>query len=247
LGLLAALQFLTILPVKRSFTVEELGRSTVSFPVVGLFVGLLLAGLCYLLDIVLPGSVVNIILVAGLAICSGGLHLDGLADTCDGMAGHRTPEQRLEIMRDSRIGGFGAIGLALFLLSEYVLLNSIPDTSRLFALILAPTLSRWAMVNAIFVYPYARKTGLGKAYKEAVSWRQILVATVVAALVSLLLFRIAGAIIIAAVWIITNLLALFFKNRLNGLTGDTYGFLNEIGTLSVFFIVILLTHNHWLI
>lgn len=247
MGLLAALQFLTILPVKRSFTVEELGRSTVSFPVVGLLMGLVLAGLCYLLDLILPGSVVNIILVSGLAIFSGGLHLDGLADTCDGLAGHRTPEQRLEIMRDSRIGGFGAIGLALFLLSEYVLLNSIPDTSRLFALILAPTLSRWAMVNTIFVYPYARETGLGKVYKDSVGWRQFLIASLIALAASLLLFRAAGLIIIAAVWTLTSLLAIFLKSRLNGLTGDTYGFINEMATAGVFLIVILLTHNRWLI
>jgi adenosylcobinamide-GDP ribazoletransferase len=247
LGLLAALQFLTILPIKRSFSAEDLGRSTLSFPVAGLLIGLLLAGLGYLLDLILPGSVVNVILVAGLAICSGGLHLDGLADTCDGLAGHRTPEQRLEIMRDSRIGGFGAIGVALFILAEYVVLNNVTGNSRLLALIVAPTISRWAMVNAIFVYPYARKTGLGKAYKDSVGWRQFLIATLIALAISILLFRAAGVVIIAAVWIITNLLAVFFKNRLNGLTGDTYGFLNEIGTLSVFLIVILLTHNHWLI
>jgi adenosylcobinamide-GDP ribazoletransferase len=247
LGLLAALQFLTLLPIKRSFTTRELGRSTANFPVVGLLMGLFLAGLSLLLDRILPGSVVNIIMVAGLALCSGALHLDGLADTLDGIAGHRTPERRLEIMRDSRIGGFGAIGIAIFLIIEYVLLNSLGGTPRLFALILAPTLSRWGMVNAIFVYPYARLAGLGKAYKDAVRWPQFLAATSVAFVASILLFRTGGLIIIAAVWIIINLLAMFFKSRLNGLTGDTYGAINEVGTISVFFMVVLLEYNHWLI
>ena len=125
MGILAAFQFLTLLPVKRSFTAEQIGRSTIYFPIVGIIIGLVLAGLNFVFG-VLPASLANILLVAALAISSGGLHLDGLADTFDGLAGHRTPEQRLEIMRDSRIGGFGAIALGLFLLIEYVSLNSIP-------------------------------------------------------------------------------------------------------------------------
>jgi adenosylcobinamide-GDP ribazoletransferase len=245
LSFLAALQFLTLLPIKHSFSAREIGRSTVYFPLVGLLIGLVLAGLSLLLDRILPGSVVNVILLAGLAISSGALHLDGLADTLDGMAGHRTPERRLEIMRDSRIGGFGAIGIALFLIIEYVLLNSLGGNSRLFALILAPALSRWAIVNAICAYPYVRTEGLGKVYKEAVGGWQMLGATLIAIAASLLLFRLAGAVIILGVWIIANLAAVYFKNRLNGLTGDTYGAINEITTAGVFFIVTLLAHNHW--
>src|SRR5512136_341207 len=168
-----------------------------------------MAGISLILDRILPGSVVNVILVAGLAVCSGALHLDGLADTLDGIAGHRTPERRLEIMRDSRIGGFGAIGIALFLIIEYVLLNSTSGSHHLFALILSPVLSRWAMVNTLFVYPYARKEGLGKVYKESVGWRQFVVATVIAVFISLLLFRWAGIVILFGVWIIINLLAMF--------------------------------------
>jgi adenosylcobinamide-GDP ribazoletransferase len=247
LGLLAALQFLTILPIKRSFSKEEIGRSTVSFPLVGLLIGLFLAGASLVLDLILPGSLVNIILVAGLAVCSGALHLDGLVDTLDGIAGHRTTERRLEIMRDSRIGGFGAIGVALFLIIEYVLLNNLSGDSRIFALILSPVLSRWAMVDAIFVYPYARQSGLGKSYKDSVGWRQFLAATVIAVAVSILIFRAAGIIILIGVWIMVNLLAMFLKNRLSGLTGDTYGAINEIGTAATFFLAILLVHNHWLI
>ena len=111
MSLLAAFQFLTILPIKRNFTTEQIAHSTIFFPVVGLAIGLVLALINWLLDFLIPDSVINIILVALLAYCSGGLHLDGLADSMDGAAGHRSVERRLEIMRDSRIGGFGAIGL----------------------------------------------------------------------------------------------------------------------------------------
>lgn len=247
MGLLAALQFLTLLPVKRSFTGEQVGRSTVYFPVVGIILGLILVGMNYVLLLLLPSALVNVLSIAALAVLSGGLHLDGLADTMDGIAGHRTPEQRLEIMRDSRIGGFGAIGLGLFLIVEYVALNSIPAHWIPFALMLAPTLSRWAMVISIFVYPYARPSGLGKAFKEAVSWKHFVVASLVTFLLSLVIFKVAGPVLLAGVWFITILVASHLSHQLKGLTGDTYGAINEIATAGVFILVSMLAHKGWFI
>ncbi len=246
MGLLAALQFLTLLPIKRSFASEQIGRSTAYFPVVGLFIGLVLAAFNYILNLLFPASVVNIILVISMALLSGGLHLDGLADTLDGMAGHRTPEQRLEIMRDSRIGGFGALGLALFLIAEYVTLNSIPAGWMPHALILSSVLSRWAMVTAIFVYPYARPAGLGNAFKKAVNWQHFFLATIVALALAVILFKIAGLVIMAAVWIILSLIATYLKKQLRGLTGDTYGAINELAAISVLLMVSMLAFKHWL-
>jgi adenosylcobinamide-GDP ribazoletransferase len=246
LGLLAALQFLTLLPIKRSFTSEQIGRSTAYFPLVGIIIGLILAGLNYVFNLLLPPSVVNALLVVTLAVLSGGLHLDGLADTMDGIAGHRTPEQRLEIMRDSRIGGFGAIGLALFLILEYVALNSIPAHWMPYTLILAPTLSRWAMVTAIFVYPYARPTGLGRAFKDAVTWQQFAWATMITLVLAVVLFRVAGLAIFAGVWVIMTLVAMHLKHQLKGLTGDTYGAINEVAAVSVMLLVTMLVFKQWL-
>jgi len=244
---LAALQFLTLFPIRRSFSAEQLGRSTVYFPLVGLLVGLILAGLSYLLGWLLPRSLVNIILVASLALCSGALHLDGLADTFDGIAGHRTRERRLEIMRDSRIGGFGAAGLALFLIFEYVALNSLPPHWLPWILILAPALSRWAMVIAIFVYPYARDQGLGSPFKHAMRWYHLIIATIIALAVAAITFRVAGLAIILVTWIMTALVAGFLVRRLGGLTGDTYGAINELTTLTVLVIASMLIFKHWLI
>jgi adenosylcobinamide-GDP ribazoletransferase len=247
LEFLAAFQFLTLLPIKRSFTAQQIGRSTVYFPVVGIVIGLILAGVNYVLSLILPSAVVNILLVATLAILSGALHLDGLADTLDGIAGHRTAEERLAIMKDSRIGGFGAIGVALFLIIEYVSLNSIPNNLKLYVLILAPTLSRWAMVNSIFVYPYARPSGLGRAFKDAVNWWRFGLATLVTVLLAVVSFRLAGLVVLAGCWIIITLTALYIKRQLNGLTGDTYGAINEVAVVTVFLMVTLLAFKHWLV
>lgn len=247
MSLLAAFQFLTILPVKGNFSAQQVGRSAVYFPVVGVVIGLILAAINYVFSLILPSTVVVVLLVAATAVLSGALHLDGLADTLDGMAGHRTAEERLEIMRDSRIGGFGAIGVALFLLGEYVALNSIPGDMRMYILILAPTLSRWAMVNAIFVFPYARPSGLGQAFKGAVGWPQFIIATAFSLIVSGVLFRLAGMAIMAGVWVITVLASVYLKRQLKGLTGDTYGALNEVATVSALLVVTMLAFKHWLI
>jgi adenosylcobinamide-GDP ribazoletransferase len=247
LAFLAALQFLTLLPIKRSFNTEQMGRSTAYFPLVGLIIGLILAGFNYILNLLLPPSVVNILLVILMALLSGGLHLDGLADTLDGIAGHRTPEQRLEIMRDSRVGGFGALGLALFLIAEYVTLNSLPGEWIPRTLVLSAVLSRWAMVTAIYVYPYARPVGLGKAFKDAVNWQQFVAATLVALVLAVVLYRIAGLVIIAGVWLVLNLAAVYLKRQLRGLTGDTYGAINEISVLNVFLLISMLVFKGWLL
>ena len=247
MDLLAALQFLTILPVKRNFTNAQMGRATAYFPVIGLIIGAILLGLHYLLDFLLPGGVVNALLLATLVILSGGLHLDGLADTIDGLAGHRTPERRLEIMHDSRIGGIGAVGLFMVLIIEYVALNSIPGKWMPFSLLLAPTVSRWAMVNSIFAYPYARPEGLGKAFKQGVSQRELLIASLVTLALAVILFQWAGLVIIATVFIIINGAALYFKRQLGGLTGDTYGAINEIALITVLLTINVLAFKHWLL
>ena len=245
--LLAALQFLTILPVKRNFTSEQIGRSTVWFPVVGFVIGAILFGLHYILELILPIALVNALLIAVLVILSGGLHLDGLSDTIDGLAGHRTPERRLEIMRDSHIGAIGAVGLFLFLIIEYVCLNSIPEKYLPFTLLLAPAVSRWAMVYAIFVFPYARPEGLGKAFKQAVGRSEFLIASFLTMLLAVILFPTAGPVIAAGTWIIISLSAFYIKRQIGGLTGDTYGAINEIALITVLLVINMLAFKNWLL
>jgi adenosylcobinamide-GDP ribazoletransferase len=233
--------------VKRNFTSEQIGRSTVWFPVVGFIIGAILFGLHYVLELILPAALVNALLIAVLVILSGGLHLDGLSDTVDGLAGHRTPERRLEIMRDSHIGAIGAVGLFLFLIIEYVSLNNIPDKWIPFTLLLAPTVSRWTMVYAIFVFPYARPEGLGKAFKQAVGRSEFLIATFLTLLLAVILFPTAGPVIAAGTWIIISLAALYIKRQIGGLTGDTYGAINEIALITVLLAINMLAFKHWLL
>ena len=227
---LTALRFLTIIPLPklREVSGKDVGRSLVFFPVVGLVIGLILAGLAWVLTLVLPMTVVAVMLIIALVLIIGGLHLDGLADTFDGLSGH-TVEERWQIMRDSHIGSFGVVAIVCLLLLEYGSLINVPRAWLFGSLILMPTAGRWAMVYAITVYPYARPSGLGTVFKENAGKWTLVIATVITLAVAGGLFFWAGLVIMVVVWGITAGVGAFFKKRFAGLTGDNYGAINVIG------------------
>lgn len=245
MSFLAALQFLTSIPVpiKRELSPEQLGSATAYFPVVGLIIGLVLAALNWLLGYILPAGVVNALLIAALVVLTGALHLDGFADTCDGIAGHKPVEARWDIMHDSRTGAFGVVGIVLLLLIKYVSLNNIPPDFRYATLVFMPVVSRWAMVYTIFAFPYARPSGLGTAYKSATRWPQFTAATIVTLVIAAAMFpffSLFGLLLIFGVWIITTAFSFYLKYKFAGLTGDTYGAINEVAEVMALIFVIVL-------
>ena len=234
MGFLAALQFLTTIPVPwlREVSPEKLGRSVGYFPVVGLVIGLILVGLDGLFSFILPPSVTNILLLVSLVIITGAMHLDGFVDTCDGIAGHKMVEVRWQVMHDSRVGGFGIIGIVLLLLVKYVSLNNISASFMTPVLVLMPVLGRWAMVYAIFTLPYARPSGLGKVFKQETRWPMFALAMLVTLIVMVGLVWVTGFLLVFLIWfliwVMTVAVAAYFKSKFVGLTGDTYGAINEV-------------------
>jgi adenosylcobinamide-GDP ribazoletransferase len=228
IALLVALQFLTVSPaiIKRGFTHRELGRATGFFPLVGLLIGFVLLTANLLLAHIFAVGIRAALVLALWILLSGGLHLDGFLDTCDGLLGGFTPDNRLEIMRDERVGAFALAGGVLLLLVKYSALIALPVLSP--GLWLAPVLGRWGMTAAIYFFPYARPQGLGKAMKDHTSHWEILLASLFALasgglsgnLRGLLAFLLAAGIVWAG--------ARFTLRRIPGLTGDIYGALNEI-------------------
>ena len=241
-GFLAALQFLTIIaiPWRREPQADELGRSAGFFPVVGLIIGRILVGLYWLFGFLLPPMVVAALLVASLAVISGAIHLDGFADTCDGLAGHKTVEERWQVMHDSRAGAFGIVGVVLLLLIKYASLTSIPASSMMMALVLMPVVSRWAMAYALFAYPYARPSGLGKALKQGTRWPRFTMATIITVAIAVVIANLTGLAILFFSWVVTLVAAAYFKSKFKGLTGDNYGAINEVVEVSVLIFVIIL-------
>ena len=146
-------------------------------------------------------------------------------------------------MADSRVGAFGIIAAILLLLLKYASLISLPPIVMMPSLLLMPTLSRWIMVSSIFTFPYAKSSGMGLAFKQGATWQRLTIATIIALLASVLLLRWWGLVLMAALWLITFGIAHYFCSRLNGLTGDVYGALNELSEALVLILTIILARR----
>jgi adenosylcobinamide-GDP ribazoletransferase len=247
--LLAAFKFLTVLPLpgRREVSAGEAGASLGYFPLVGLFLGAALVGIDWSLGFFLPSSIVNVVIIIALMLLTGALHVDGFIDTCDALFGRRTAEERWQIMSDSRVGAFGVIGAICLLLLLYVSLGGISEGYKTIALIIMPALSRWTIVYAIFAFPYARPAGLGRAYKQQANWRKFILATslVLASTLGLLVTKspvliFAGLALVFVVWLVVVATGMFLQRRFAGLTGDSYGAINEVTQVFVliFFCVV---------
>lgn len=233
LGFTVALQFLTISPafIRRDFSPRELGQSTGYFPLVGALIGAVLWGASLLLGLIFPATLKAALILAIWVLLSGALHLDGFLDSCDGLFGGATPEARLKIMMDERVGAFGLAGGVLLILLKFAALDALPERSV--ALLIAPALGRWGMTLGIFAFPYARAQGLGKAMKEFTGTWQVCLATLLALGMSWLLATQTGLLACLVAAVVTGLVAAFALRRIPGLTGDVYGAINEVVELAV--------------
>jgi len=237
-----AWQFLTIIPFprRREYGAEDLGKSISFFPVVGLFLGLVLFGLDYLLGLFLPSILTNVLLVIVLVILTGALHLDGFIDTCDGLSVKSSISDKLKVISDSRVGGFGVVGGCCLILAKFASLVALPQELRASALILMPMMSRWGMVYAISFFPLAKKEGMGWAIKQKANWKGMVVATVFSLIVALVLLKWWGAVLMAVLGLILFGFAKYLCSRFGGLTGDAYGAINEFAEVVVLILMLLI-------
>ncbi len=228
-----ALQFLTIIPLP--FTVRwrdgDLGRSMACFPLVGLTLGVLLVGLDFCLTPILPRAVGDLILVVALSLVTGVLHLDGLADVCDGLAARGGRERFLTVMKDSRIGAAGAAGLVLGLLLKYQALLQLPMAGKREMLMLFPLLARTAQVQLAVGARRARSDGLGAACITDAGVLHLVIAELTALAIGWLILGRQGAICWSSAVAFTAICRWWFHRRLGGITGDVIGCVSELNEI----------------
>ncbi len=239
---LFAWQFLTAIPLSRAHhdpAPTELADSMMWYPIVGALLGGLLAVTDSLIANWLSREVVSALLILLLVGITRGLHQDGLGDTLDGLAGGRTPADRLSIMRDPRIGSIGATGLFLSLIVRYAAFLSLPEAMRWQALLCAPALGRWAMVSGAYGARYARpESGLAAPFLAHLSAKHLIGATLVIG--GLLIWQFGAVhsmIILPGAALISRFLTSWYSRIFGGITGDTIGATNEVVELSFLLLV----------
>ncbi|MGH8382959.1 adenosylcobinamide-GDP ribazoletransferase [Pseudomonas sp.] len=230
-----ALQFLSSLPVRLPGmpSPEQLGRSLLFYPVVGLLFGVLLWGL----NAVLDGSPLLLhtaLLLSAWVMLSGGLHLDGLADSADAwLGGFGDRERTLEIMKDPRSGPIAVVTLVLVLLLKFCALLVLVERGQGPLLILAPLLGRAALLGLFLSTPYVRAGGLGQALADHVPRRSGGWVLLASCILCLCLAGLQGLYVLAAVGVAFFCIRRMMIRRLAGATGDTAGALLELLELTV--------------
>ena len=235
---LLATQFLTRVPVSSTtdFQPRSLGQSLRYFPLVGGLVGLISVGAFWLFSRWLPVAVAVGLMLAVQLLVTGAFHEDGFADTCDGLGGGNTPERTLAIMKDSRIGAFGAIGLVMLLGLKWSALVAL--TSGAFALVVvaAQVVSRWCAIGLVWALRYARADAEGKSasFDGALAGRQWLLSGLIGAIpVAIMLLwsatdlsrslALAACVSFGMASATAFLAAAYLHRRIGGYTGDCLG------------------------
>jgi adenosylcobinamide-GDP ribazoletransferase len=244
---LVAIQFLTRLPVPHlaGFQTSWLSESARFFPLVGALVGIIAVGIWWICSLFFPPLVAVGLMMSASLLLTGAFHEDGLADVCDGFGGGRTRDAMLAIMKDSRVGAYGAIGVATMLGLKWSVLVSLPYAAFPMIVIGAHVVSRWCAISLIWRLPYVRADAEAKSKPLAgslsgVDWLLSGVMGTLILLPALLLIdaaarsRLALALLAALTLsgITTVLAAGYFKGRIGGYTGDCLGATQQLAELS---------------
>jgi adenosylcobinamide-GDP ribazoletransferase len=245
--LLTAMQFLTRLPVPstRDFQPRWLGESLRYFPLVGGLVGLVNVAIWWLGSCWFPATVAVGLMLAASLLLTGAFHEDGFADTCDGLGGGGTRERALAIMKDSRIGAYGAIGLILLIGLKWSALAALPSAAFALIVVTAHVVSRWCAIGLVWALPYARADGEGKAgaFEGTLSAAQWLLSGVIGVTAIALpaiwvgerattALAVATAVGLAAAGSSALAAARYFKQRIGGYTGDCLGAAQQLSELT---------------
>ena len=233
---LAAVSFLTIVPARS--TVPP-GQAAIFFPLVGAILGAAGAGIFLAANQALPASLAALITVAFWTLISGVLHEDGLADVADALRAGRTREKMLAILKDSRIGTYGAVAIVLSLAARWQALQQVPTPKILLVCIAAQSVPRAALV-ALAWLSRPSGDGLGFAFSSSLTTTTALLAIAQGLIASMLLGWRPGLLILAGSYLILRAARTWFYRRIGGVNGDCLGATEQL--LEIFILILFASH-----
>lgn len=244
-----ALMFYTRIPVGniKGYESSMLSQSTRFFPVIGLLVGALSAGVFWLFMQVLPVNVAVLLSMAFSVYLTGAFHEDGFADFCDGFGGGYTKEKVLTIMKDSRIGTYGSVGLLFMLGTKYFSLTALAPEPIMLSLIAGNTISRLMPVVLLYTSHYVREDLASKA--KPIGMRDtvgaFLFALATGAIPFLWLSVEVAIVVVVALAIVFLIFRAYIHRKLGGYTGDVLGALQQLSEVTFYLSVLAIQTNSW--
>lgn len=233
-ALLTAFGFLTVIPVPSpQVRPGDLGRSAAWFPLVGLVIGIALAGVDWCGRAAWDPLVASAFVIAAALLLSGGLHIDGFMDMADAFFSRRDREGMLAVMKDSRVGALGVAAGASLILLKFAAYAHLTGPQHWRWIALAPVLGRLSMVLSLAIFPYARQAGTGLGFAQETGGVHAAVAAIIALAISFGLLHLRGLIFAAGAVAVALFCSVYWMRRLGGLTGDIYGAINEVVELAV--------------
>ena len=239
-SLISAIKLLTVIPIDTRNRIEP-GRMELTllcFPLVGMLLGGICAVVMWAGAQVFPPAIAAALAVLALVVATGALHVDGLADTADGLFGGATRERKLEIMRDTRVGAFGIVAIVFLLGIKVLALASVAANTKgsnrdILVLFMTPVVGRWLILLAAGVCAYAREgEGTGRSAVDAARPSHFLIWLPLVALLGWLCLGVGGLLMLGAVLAVVLAAILCIQWEIGGMTGDTLGAVCEVGEMS---------------
>ena len=241
--LVLMLQFLTTIPIKISLdaTKEDYGKGLAFAPVIGLVIGIILALTYYFTAFIFPASINSIIIIIEYILLTGGLHLDGLGDTFDGLFSNKSKDRMLEIMKDSRLGTNAVLAVISVILLYYGFLTQIPSEHICVMLVLFPVAGRAAILIGAAVSNYARNNGIGKSFVDYCGIEQMILGLIFSVLIFGIAYSLWGVALCFASMATALITVKFLSDKIDGVTGDILGAvceINQVITIACFYVLL---------
>jgi len=225
-------QFFTRIPINKSLKCEKenFRRGSIFFPVVGLFIGIVQFLVYYILIKVLPVNITSVFVVIIPIVITGGLHVDGLGDTCDGFFSLKGDKYKIiEVMKDSTVGTYATVAIVFDMLMRYAAVSTIIEMNLPLILIATPIIARFTVVFISFIGKNAKETGSGNIFIGNIDVKRIVITGIITIILGTILIGFNKSVILIISGIcLSFLFNKFCESKITGLTGDSLGANNEL-------------------
>jgi adenosylcobinamide-GDP ribazoletransferase len=232
------LQFMTRIPIPINIDIqrEDFQKIVKFFPIIGLVIGLIEAFIYYILTHISTHMIASFMTIVSHIAITGAMHIDGLGDTADGIFSGRSREKMLEIMKDSRLGTFGALAIIVVVVGKILMLMEIPQNSVITVIILAPVVSRTMNIFLMYHRKYARATeGMGDLFIGVLKKENAIIAVILGCLITIAVGQLQGVKMLIIGFTFTIFFRSYIEAKIGGITGDILGASDELNEFIIYF------------